>query len=168
MPKLVIPNNEIYNRINDQILSKEVSEWLYKTYQDSPSLGELLVDTIQASWMAVNRRVLLGENHPDGITLPFNWNGYKIVDVDVIEKSIPNSLLEYMSRFGYDAYFTLPDKYKIGMVITLKFAYITDFSMLVSKKDAQAVEVSKFFVSDFVIQDTDNQVYFYRCMSKVR
>ena len=87
-----------------------------------------------------------------------------MTDIDVLEKTIPNNLVDYMRRFGYDEFFSLPEDFKMGLVITFEFAYRADFPMM-SAKDKN-ITLSKFYVSEFYIFTLDGNMYFFRCMTR--
>ena len=46
---LEIPDNEIFNRIKNQVLTEDTQNWLYKVYQDSKSLGMVIINHIEMS-----------------------------------------------------------------------------------------------------------------------
>lgn len=156
---LVIPDNKVFRRLQNEILSDEMKEWLYQTYQNSQTLGNVIMDAMESSWLAVNRRYLNGE-----IPLSYEWDQHQVTDIDVLEKTIPNNLVDYMRRFGYDEFFSLPEDFKMGLVITFEFAYRADFPMM-SAKDKN-ITLSKFYVSEFYIFTLDGNMYFFRCMTR--
>ena len=88
---LVIPDNKVFRRLQNEILSDEMKEWLYQTYQNSQTLGNVIMDAMESSWLAVNRRYLNGE-----IPLSYGWDQHRVTDIDVLEKTIPNNLVDYM------------------------------------------------------------------------
>ena len=156
---LVIPDNDVFKRLQNNILSDEMKEWLYDTYQNSPTLGGVIMDAMESSWLAVNRRYLNGE-----IPLSYAWDQHRVTDIDVVEKTIPNNLVVFMHRFGYDEFFTLPENFKMGLAITFEFAYRADFPMM-SVKDKNVI-ISKFYVSEFYIFTLEGDMQFYRCMTR--
>ena len=156
---LVIPDNDVFKSLQNNILSDEMKEWLYDTYQNSPTLGGVIMDAMESSWLAVNRRYLNGE-----IPLSYAWDQHRVTDIDVVEKTIPNNLVDYMHRFGYDEFFTLPENFKMGLAITFEFAYRADFPMM-SVKDKNVI-ISKFYVSEFYIFTLEGDMQFYRCMTR--
>ena len=43
---LVIPDNKVFRRLQNEILSDEMKEWLYQTYQNSQTLGNVIMDAM--------------------------------------------------------------------------------------------------------------------------
>lgn len=155
---LVIPDNDVFKRLQNNILSDEMKEWLYDTYQKSQTLGNVIMGAMEASWLAVNRRYLNGE-------MPASYAyKHRITDINVLERTNRDSLVDYMHNLGYDSLFVLPNDVAIGLVITFEFSYQTDFPMM-SVKDKR-LTISKFYVSEFYIITIDGELHFYRCMSK--
>ena len=158
--KLQIPDIDLFTRLQNDILTDEMKSWLYQTYQDSPTLATVILEAMESSWMAVNREYLEGN-----IPLTYEWSSHKVSDIDVFQKTIPNNFVDYMHRFGYDAFFEIPEKFKLGLAITFEFSDKVEFPMI-SNRDGNMVTVSKFYVSDFYFLTTDDKFYFYRCMTR--
>lgn len=145
---LEIPDNEIFNRIRNQVLAPDVQDWLYSTYQESKSLGMVIINHIEVIWAGVNRLVL-----DNTAQLPYPWGDYRLSNIEVVEKSIPNSLMEYLTKIGYGDMVQLPPDYKTGVVLAQTYSYTV-----------RNMTMSSFIIADVYITTMDGGEDHLRCV----
>lgn len=157
---LEIPDNEIFNRIKNQVLTEDTQNWLYKVYQDSKSLGMVIINHIEMSWAGFNRLVM-----DKTITLTQPWDGYKLSNIEVIEKSIPNSLMEYLSKIGVGHLVQLPANYKTGVVLAQTYTYyVNDGLFAQTASDPNGTPVASVMVADIYVTMLDGSDDHLRCV----
>lgn len=154
---LKIPDNSIFEKIRSQVLTKEMQDWLYETYQNSSTLGDCIMACIDGGWAEVNKATIKGD-----VNLTFPLSDYHISDIIVIERSLPNHLKEYLSQIGCNGMFVYPEEFKCGLVITLKFTQYTPDILT-----GRPMLLSSFYVSDIYIMTIDNTCSYYRCMTNL-
>lgn len=154
---LKIPDSNVFERIRNDVLTKDMQDWLYQTYQNSSTLGDCIIACIDGGWAAVNRATI-----KDRVKLTFPLSDYHISDIVVIERSLPNHLKEYLSQIGCDNMFVYPETFKCGLVITLKFTQYTPDILT-----GTPILMSSFYVSDIYIMTKTSIASYYRCMTNL-
>lgn len=149
-----VPSQVEYNElVNSYAITDDMKQTLLKLYKSNSDLTMYLLKAANYYWDVINRSILRGDNF--GYGLP--WSYYKIGNISVYEKTLPNTLLEVLQYYGFTKYVSLPEYYQSGALFVYEFIVPSN---RFTKNGSEISSGMSIYVGEIIVRDIKNNHYY--------